>query len=498
MRKGIYIAVALWSLTVIISLFWNISVDLESETNIARQGAQAFFKQVVLTRQWNANHGGVYVPVSEIALQNHYLKDPKRDVVTTDGIQLTKINPAYMTRQISEIALKANNIQFHITSLKPIRPENEAAPWESSALRLFEEGVQEWGAFHTDDSGLYSYRYIAPLKMMESCMKCHEQQGYKVGDVRGGISVTLLLKHNAFQWELWVSHSIALLSGILGLLIFGRHIQQSEKKLIAINHSLQDSIDELKTTQTQLVESEKMASLGNLVAGVAHEINTPVGNGLTATSHLQSETEEFVTKYKENQIKKSDLEKYIHLSYESLKIILHNLNRAGNLVKIFKQVSVDESYDQLRRYNVEEYLKDIMMSIKPVLKGKSINIQIDCDDKLEIYSYPGALAQVLINLINNSVIYGFPEEKGCISIKAYADGKAFNIHYQDDGIGMTEEVQSKVFDPFYTTSKQKGKGLGMSIVYNLITQKLQGTITCRSLSGHGVEFMICYPMEHKD
>ncbi len=157
--------------------------------HLAKAESNAFFNEIVIMRAWNSMHGGVYVPVSPISPPNPYLEDSLRDLTTTNGLQLTMINPAYMTRQISEISNEKRKITYHITSLKPIRPANKADQWERKALISFENGQRE--AFGTTQyRGKKQFRYMAPLVVEESCLKCHAKQGYKIGEIRGGISVS--------------------------------------------------------------------------------------------------------------------------------------------------------------------------------------------------------------------------------------------------------------------------------------------------------------------
>jgi diguanylate cyclase (GGDEF)-like protein/PAS domain S-box-containing protein len=164
-------------------------IDRQIEMLVRERGS-VLFHLVELTRDWNASHGGVYAPVTEETQPNPYLKHPKRDVVTTDGMRLTLVNPAYMTRQIAEVAERVDGVKFHITSLNPLRPANAADPWETEALRLFEQGRNEV-LMEQNIAGMPVHRYMAPLFVKQSCLKCHADQGYKLGDVRGGISVTM-------------------------------------------------------------------------------------------------------------------------------------------------------------------------------------------------------------------------------------------------------------------------------------------------------------------
>jgi diguanylate cyclase (GGDEF)-like protein/PAS domain S-box-containing protein len=189
---GIYVLVAL-----IAALSMHLSIlEIDADiANVARERGSVLFRLIELTREWSARHGGLYAPVTETTQPNPYLKHPKRDVTDNHGRALTLINPAFMTRQIAEIAEKAEGVRFHITSLKPIRPANEADAWEAESLALFEKtGLKERLAFFADGGGILPgpvHRYMAPLVVKQACMKCHEIQGYQVGDIRGGISVSM-------------------------------------------------------------------------------------------------------------------------------------------------------------------------------------------------------------------------------------------------------------------------------------------------------------------
>ena len=180
----------LWGGVVYWSLASNIATITRHHTEIAADTARGIFRIVQLTRLWNAQHGGVYVPVTEKTQPNPYLDVPDRDVVTDRGVALTKINPAFMTRQLAELITPENGTSFHITSLKPIRPKNRADGWEHAALERFENGTEEVFERITTASS-DQFRYMAPLMVKGPCMKCHQKQGYQAGDVRGGISVTM-------------------------------------------------------------------------------------------------------------------------------------------------------------------------------------------------------------------------------------------------------------------------------------------------------------------
>ncbi len=182
----------LWLLLIGTSLWWNLHQAATMRTDVAFESARALYQNIVLTRHWNATHGKVYVPVSDHTLPNPYLADiPERDVHIDADTQLTMINPAYMTRQLSELAQLDTGVNFHITSLNPLRPENAPDSWEIEALQRFENGMNEVGEFFARDDGQTRFRYMAPLITEQACLACHGQQGYQQGDIRGGISVTL-------------------------------------------------------------------------------------------------------------------------------------------------------------------------------------------------------------------------------------------------------------------------------------------------------------------
>jgi len=223
-----YIVIFFWLLIVGIAFGINYSSETRVQNDLAFQTARAFFDQIVFSRSWNAGYGGVYVPVSEDTQPNSYLDDPLRDLTTIEGIKLTKINPAYMTRQIAEIASREKRVQFHITSLNPIRPANKPLDWERVWLELFEKGIMEKGGFVQNGSDV-SFRYMAPLITKRNCLKCHAKQGYKIGDIRGGISVTLPFFSKANYSMLILGYGIAALLGSLIIYIAGHMFDKKER-----------------------------------------------------------------------------------------------------------------------------------------------------------------------------------------------------------------------------------------------------------------------------
>lgn len=272
-------------------------------------------------------------------------------------------------------------------------------------------------------------------------------------------------------------------------------VSKRTEALAQSNTDLKFTLDQLRRTQRQLIESEKLAALGGLVAGVAHEINTPLGVGVTAASHLQQETEHLARLLNDSRMTRAELDRFIEQARLSSDLVLRNLDRASHLVKSFKQVAVDQSSEQRRVIDAREYLAEILLSLHPRLKKSRIQIETVCPEHVIMDTFPGALYQILVNLVMNSLVHGYDEgTAGRIDIQVQRDGETVVIDYADDGRGMTEEIQKRIFEPFFTTRRGcGGSGLGMHIVYNLVTQILCGTVTCESEPGHGARFHLEIP-----
>jgi hypothetical protein len=241
----------IWTTIMACFNIWGVENEIEQTNKLSKHQARAFFQEIVTTRSWNATHGGVYVPVISKTQPNPYLEDPERVVVTKKGLKLTKINPSYMTRQIAEIAEKKNLIWFHITSTKPIRPANAPDQWELSALSLFLSGSNEFSEFIEDEDGKAVFRYMAPLWIESACLKCHSSQGYKEGDLRGGISVTISADTIfAAQKKVTQQLTIAYISiwavGLFGIFFGYRLLKKEESHRLGIIAELEESIGKVK------------------------------------------------------------------------------------------------------------------------------------------------------------------------------------------------------------------------------------------------------------
>ena len=323
-----------------------------------------------------------------------------------------------------------------------------------------------------------------------------------LSDLIGRVSREKDFSLRAYSWE---KNEIAtLFSGFNELLetvqLANKMSADAEHKLMQAHDQLEHRVIErteaLHESQHQLIQSEKMAALGGLVAGVAHEINTPVGIGVTAASHLSDEMDTLEQQFSDNTLSKSQLHEFLTSGREMCDVLLKNMRRASDLVKSFKQVAVDQSCGEERSFYLKEYIREILLSLHPKIKKTKHKINLICADSIKITNYPGALSQIVTNLITNSLIHGFRYKvEGTITIDIMQENQDIHLRYQDDGVGIPKLNIMKIYEPFYTTNRMAGStGLGMHIVSGLVLNTLRGSITCESDADHGVEFLIDFPM----
>jgi len=270
------------------------------------------------------------------------------------------------------------------------------------------------------------------------------------------------------------------------------HRKKTESTLIQTNKDLKSSVLELKKTQDLLLNTEKMASLGSLSAEISHEINTPIGVSITSTSYLADILQKITLEVEEDKLSKRRFLEFSQNANHSIELLLSNLSRASDLIASFKQVAVDQTSNKLRKITLAKYIDEIIQSLEPKLKKTQHKININCSEDIIIYTHAGAIAQVLTNLIINSIIHGFDNiEHGQINITVTKQAKLIHLHYSDDGNGIAKEKLPLLFEPFYTTKASSGgTGLGTHIIYNLITDTLNGSIDAHSDEGNGLSYDI--------
>lgn len=312
-----------------------------------------------------------------------------------------------------------------------------------------------------------------------------------------GIFVSFPLIQREYEYGyLIVNHSRSsdwgeTLAELVGSAIRSLHLRE---ELARRSQQLEASYQELLGAQRRLVEADKMAALGELVAGVAHEINTPVGVGVTAVSTVLDEVQTLADLVQRRQA--GPIPGVVQNLQESAAIAMRNLERAAALIESFKQIAVDQTRDEVRTFNLAQYLGDVVRSVSPRLRPGGHRVEVDCPAAIELTCDPSIIARAITNLTINSLVHGFEGmREGVIRIDCQSVAQGVVLEYRDNGCGMSSEVLEKVFNPFFTTKRGRGgTGLGMHIVYNLITQGLKGTIHCASSPGQGVCFRIVIPV----
>lgn len=471
-RRSWVLPIATWACLVLASFVWNWIETRRHAHAVAEDTARAFFEDIETTRLWNAMHGGVYVPVTEKTQPNPHLQDPLRDLTTREGIHLTKVNPAFMTRQIAEIASGRDGVHFHITSLKPLRPENAADAWETAALQAFERGTAEvTELMHSTQQGPV-FRYMAPLVVEQPCLKCHEKQGYALGDIRGGISVDLpagaiLAAMHRMQWNLIAVHAVTLLIGVAGIVTFlrrsRRHVQ-----------TLEDS--RLRAEAASRAKSEFLANM-------SHEIRTPM-NGILGMLDLTLST------------KPSDEQReYLEMAKASADSLLQVIDDVLDFSKIEAgKLELDEIPFDLRR-TLERVLE--VFARRAQRKGIELALRVDPEVPRTVVGDPGRLRQVLVNLVGNALKFTDTGEVVLTVETAPPDGKlrrglALRFAVTDTGIGIPSDRLGRLFQSFSqvdgsTTRKYAGTGLGLAICRRIVVH-MGGEIGVESTPGVGSTF----------
>ncbi|WDE06832.1 HAMP domain-containing histidine kinase [Thalassomonas viridans] len=352
---------------------------------------------------------------------------------------------------------------------------------------------------------LYSQDYLTAKARIMS----HINEFYSLQENRTNRQVVTTANKHSLMTALALASFIALL--LILLLNFRlRHkvnrqfidlleqeVNTQTEHIRAKNAQLTESLEIMETAKNQLVESEKMASLGSLVAGVAHEINTPIGVGITAVTTLQEEIALLRESADNNSLTKNLLVETIDIFQHSTDMIFSNLARVSSLIKSFKHVAVDQAHDEIRSLELRESVQDVIDSIMPKYKYYRVKVKVGIDSRIQCKTYPGALAQIVTNLVINAFLHAFDKEQtGEININADEQNGQITLFISDNGKGMDTQTREKIFEPFYTTKRnQGGTGLGMHIVFNLVTQKLSGQIGCDSEPGKGTRFTMTFPRQ---
>lgn len=470
-KKYLWWSLVIWSFVVIASFVSNYYRIQSSNKNLVLNKSRAFIEQILNTREWNAEHGGVYVPIMETTLPNIYLEDSLRDIVTTSGLRLTKVNPAYMTRQIAEMSELKDVFKFHITSLNPIRPENKADEWETKSLKMFERGVTENIELITNDS-ISQYRYMAPLITETSCLECHAKQGYKYGDIRGGISISMAEKQfamivNKQIISLGIIHLVVLIVGIMGLWIYFR----MTNKYLLIIENRNNELAQINATK------DKIFSI------IGHDLQAPfnsiLGYSEILVEHINKKNYDSIENYSN----------IIHDSSQRVSILLNNL-LDWSRTQTSKIRFNPKSFDFISEINeVKQLFNDTALQ-------KSLTIEIKSQENLQVYADKDMINTVLRNLISNAIKYS--QTGGIITISIEKRKNELIVIVADNGIGIQKERIDRLFtviDNYSTpgTRNEKGTGLGLILCKEFI-EKHHGNIWVESKLGIGSSFGFSLPL----
>ena len=337
-----FMAVSIWLIAVTSSLAWNLADDIREKNETAQETARAFFEQIIASRRWNLMHGGVYVYTTDKSPPNPFLPQNRQTIRDDKGRSLTMINPAYMTRQIADISKERGIVQFHITSLSPLRKKNSPYPWEIPWLQSFEQGVTEQGGFIEED-GKQLYRYMAPLVYRETCTPCHGSSGQNPGDIRGAISLSIPIRFDRSPWPLALSHLLVAIIGIAGIFFFGGRLAQSRRNILSTNRMLEEEIKERKETEKELIRIQQ-----NLEFIVANRTATlrETNEKLDGKIKEQEKTEASLTAIKDEFIQIFNSAPYgMHVIDRDFNIIRANRAYCQLIGKAIEEVEDHKCYD---------------------------------------------------------------------------------------------------------------------------------------------------------
>lgn len=454
---------------ILISLFWSKDRIYNNSLQVARIQALASFEEDIIYRRWNSSLGGLFTWSTEKLQPNPYLDVEDRDLKLEDGRILTLVNPAYMTRMVHEIHNSKSGIKGHITSLNPIRPLNVADKWETVALEKFEQGASEFSSLE-EMAGEQHFRFMKPLMVEESCLKCHAKQGYKLGQIRGGISVSLPMEGinkimKAEQNSSVFIHLLFLIASLAGLMISYQSIhqgmllkQQAEEQLKFANENLKEANSELESfTYT-----------------VSHDLRTPL-------RHINGFSEILMKRVQEEGC--TDTE-------DILSKILKATDRMDQLIEDLFNLSLMQSKElEIQKCDLAEIARSVIETLKTSEPERQINFEVEetltvsCDIKL--------IKIALENLLGNSWKFCSRQEKTEISMgeKPGENGER-NFYIRDNGAGFNPAFIDKLFQPFqrlHSGSEFSGTGVGLATVSRII-HRHGGRIWAESQEGQGATF----------
>jgi signal transduction histidine kinase len=528
-----------WTVVVTASLIWNVFEVKHQTLEAARIQAQSAYEKDVIYRRWNAQHGGVYVPVTEETQPNPYLSHiPDRNISTPSGKLLTLMNPAYMTRQAHEIAEKEQGVRGHITSLNPIRPQNSPDPWETKALQAFESGQTEISSVEEMEGKEYM-RLMRPLVTEKGCLKCHAAQGYQEGDIRGGISISIPMDSlkaiaRAPMLTFALGHVLLWLMGLGGIVLATERLKQRESarrqaaealekakdeleirveertsELEIANEQLREEITERKRVEEALRQAHnelevkvagrtkeltqaniRLKELDRLktmfIASVSHELRTPLNSIIGLTGIILQGISGKIT---EDQRKELTMVKN---SADHLSVLINDVIDVSEIEAAQIELAIEE-------LDLADLIQEVRDSFKVAVDEKGLKMSLETPERLIIKSDRRRAKQVIINLVSNAVKF---TDKGEIAINAAKKDEGVEVSVADTGIGIKKENMKKLFKQFSRIhiagrTRREGTGLGLYLSKK-IADLLGGEIKAKSEFEKGSKFAFILPLKYKE
>ena len=421
----------------------------------------------------------------------HPLRSPSGEIV---GINVAA--EEITERKRAEAALQASERQFH--TLADSIPQLVWMAEGGGKIYWFNNHWHEYTGTSVDETSSHDWQAILSPASLEQARGRWAQ----TLETKTALELELSLRGKDGQYRPFLTRAVPLrdtagaVYGWIGTHIDISERQRNEQAIRDARDAAEAALHNLRETQNSLIEAEKLAALGRLVAGVAHEVNTPIGTSLTVASSLEQRTATFAAEVAQGNLKRSSLIDFLETSREASAQLVANLRRAAELIQSFKQVASDRNYPDQRIFDLGDLTEQVAVSLRPGLAKQNLSLNVACQPGLTLKSYPGPYGQLLTNLFLNAVTHAFPDGKaGTIDIKVEAAGHdAVALVFSDDGCGMSPDVRRNAFDPFFTTRRDRGStGLGLHIVHSIVTNYLGGRLHLDSAPGRGTKIHLVLP-----
>ena len=487
-QRYAWVLAIVWTVVVAGSLLWNIVQIKEHSLEAARIQARSAFEKDIVYRSWNAIHGGVYAPVTEKSQPNPYLDVPEREIITPSGKMYTLINPAYMTRQMYELAEQEYGVYGHITSLNPIRPENAADIWETQALQAFERGETEISSVE-EMKGQEYMRLMSPLITEKSCLKCHAAQGYQEGDIRGGISVSvpmapLLVTMNSGILVLTTGHILLWLMGLSGVVLGTRRLTRGELERKQAEEDVKEYAEQVEQANIRLQEMDRLKSV--FLASMSHELRTPLTSIIGFTGIILQGMSGEVNEEQRKQL-------------TMVKVNANRLLSLINDVLDISKIAAGRVKLSLEEFRLEDVVAEVVETLSPAAREKGLELLVEVPEGITLFSDRRRVGQVLMNLLSNAVKF---TDQGSVKIAARVPGDGrIEVSVIDTGTGIKEEDMVRLFQPFQQVDvslakEREGTGLGLHLCRKL-ANLLGGDIWAESEYGKGRECTFTLLLEYR-